>query len=200
MAVAWPRRLARGTPRAPARTAASRRACRGRRRRVICVCAWLSLCSARAALSLRNAHAAALCCRLAHRAVSDSGAINAQFVWCPEPCPGPGTRRTFCCCRHTIAIASSASTWQEAELHPHVKQALQFPIQVIGRIDSNGPVPDFVCPDRGTARLLDSNHNKAKTVLVAVNGAAKTPAARVINPFAANAVSSVAAHLAASLS
>ena len=42
---------------------------------------------------------------------------------------------------------------------------------------------------------LDSNHNKAKTVLVAVNGAAKTPAARVINHFAANAVSSVAAHL-----
>ena len=53
----------------------------------------------------------------------------------------------------------------------------------------------------GAARAgLDSNHNKAKTVLVAVNGAAKTPAARVINPFAANAVSSVAAHLAASLS
>ena len=38
----------------------------------------------------------------------------------------------------------------------------------------------------GAARAgLDSNHNKAKTVLVAVNGAAKTPAARVINSFAA---------------
>ena len=62
-----------------------------------------------------------------------------------------------------------------------------------------------LCADDATPRWVDAyhrlkDHNKAKTVLVAVNGAAKTPAARVINPFAANAVSSVAAHLAASLS
>ena len=83
---------------------------------------------------------------------------------------------------------------------PHGKEAHQLLIQAIGRIASNGPVPDFVCRQGHSEDGLDSNHNKAKTVLVAVNGAAKTPAARVINSFAANAVSSVAAHLAASLS
>ena len=83
---------------------------------------------------------------------------------------------------------------------PHGKKAHQLLIQAIGRIASNGPVPDFVCRQGHSEAGLDSNHNKAKTVLVAVNGAAKTPAARVINSFAANAVSSVAAHLAASLS
>ena len=77
---------------------------------------------------------------------------------------------------------------RERGRNPHVKKTLLFPIQAIGRITSNGPVPDFVCRQGHSEAGLDSNHNKAKTVLVAVNGAAKTPAARVINPFAANAV------------
>ena len=46
--------------------------------------------------------------------------------------------------------------------HPHVKKTLLFPIQPIGRIASNGPVPDFVCRQGHSEAGLDSNHNKAK--------------------------------------
>ncbi len=67
---------------------------------------------------------------------------------------------------------------------PHGKEAHQLLIQAIGRIASNGPVPDFVCPGRAQRGCKTATTTR-QTVLVAVNGAAKTPAARVINSFAA---------------